>query len=86
MGRWAREYVQGQHGLSETVEALVQFLVSVREQKVALLAQVDRRRVRDDSLLQFLLDEAAYFARDLGLTDFPLALEERVAFLAGCKP
>jgi glycosyltransferase involved in cell wall biosynthesis len=86
IGHWAREHVLERHALPGTVETLAQFLLSVHAQKAALDAQVARRRTRDDSLLQFLLDEVSYFARDLGLSDFPLALEERVAFLAGCEP
>ncbi len=87
VGRWASEHVQREHSVAGTVETLVEFVRAVLRRKTVLRADIDRRHTRDDNeLLRFLLDEIAYFARDLGLADFPLALEERVAYLAGCKP
>ncbi|HVR71455.1 MAG TPA: glycosyltransferase [Vicinamibacteria bacterium] len=86
IGRLARAHVTAHHDLASTVARLASFLEEVRGGKDALVAEVERRRASEGSLLGYLRDEVRWAARDLGLADTPPEIETVLAGLLRGTP
>lgn len=82
IGRLARQHVDDVHNLAETTRQLIDFLHYVHERKDALTAAVEAGRAEPDTRLGYFKEEIRGAARDLGLADLSLGLDELLAELA----
>lgn len=83
IGALARKRVREGHRLEDTVEALSVFLRAVDAGKAEALAALEADRTEQGGLLGYYMEEVRWGARDLGLSDVRLGLEELLAPLAG---
>lgn len=79
IGRLAREHVRAHHDLGRSVASLGEFLERVLEAKPAALRAIDAARFETGSLLEYLREEVAFGAYDLGLGDGELGVDELLA-------
>jgi glycosyltransferase involved in cell wall biosynthesis len=83
IGALAASCVREGHRLEDTVEALAVFLRTVEAGKVEALDALAADRTDQGGLLGYYMEEVRWGARDLGLSDVRLGLEELLAPLAG---
>jgi glycosyltransferase involved in cell wall biosynthesis len=75
ISRLAGAHVRERHDLAESVARLGAFLEDVSARKTPLLAALETDRAGEGTLLGYLVEEARWGARDLGLPGLPLGLE-----------
>jgi glycosyltransferase involved in cell wall biosynthesis len=78
LGRLARDHVRRHNDLETEVARLADFLLKVEAAKGPALAAIQGERADEGSLLGFLLEEARWSARDLGLAGAGLGLKGRL--------
>jgi len=76
IGRLARAHALAHLDLPRSVETLVSFLAEVHAGKAARLAALRADAAPEGSMLDDLLEEVRWAARDLGLSGVHLGLEE----------
>lgn len=75
----AREHMLRHHDLAASVTSLVSFLEQVLAAKPGLVAAIEATRARPAGLLEYLHQELAFSAYDLGLAGFDLGTDELLA-------
>jgi glycosyltransferase involved in cell wall biosynthesis len=85
VGHLAAAHVREHHDLGRSVARLGSFLEDVANRKPTLLATLEADRVEAGTLLGYLVEEARWGARDLGLPGLPLGLDPLLRGLLG-KP
>lgn len=86
IGRLARDHVRRHHDLETGVATLASFLDEVLARKPETLRALAAGRLRPGSLLEFLHQEVAYGAYDLGLAGLDLGVEPLLAGLGEPEP
>lgn len=82
IGRLARDHVRRHHELHASVATLVGFLGEVLAAKPAALRALEASRPQEGSLLEYLHQEIAFGAFDLGLGGFDLGVDPLLEGLA----
>jgi glycosyltransferase involved in cell wall biosynthesis len=82
IGALAAAHVRAHHRLDDTMETLAGFLRAVEAGKAKALAALEADRAEEGGRLGYLMEEVRGGARDLGLADLRLGLEDLLAPLA----
>ena len=83
ISRLAGAHVREHHDLAQSVARLGAFLEDIAAHKTTLLATLEAERAEEGTLLGYLVEEARWGVRDLGLPGLPLGLEPLLRDLLG---